>query len=327
MTSHTSSFSPRAITVAFLLLLAGTRALAQGVLELPGPLSVQSGIGLVTGYVCEAERVEVAFNRGVRLLVPHGSTRADTERACGREDTGFGFLWNYNLLEDGEHVVELFVDGKRIAERVFTVTTLGAQFLRDVNGDVRVNGFPTPSTDVILQWQQANQNFVISDYLPSRDSYDVTGFWALPLSSPDFFDIELMVSPSPVSPSESLVSSVVFSDDLVGALSGVLNEDFMVLVASTEFGDPFEILATMEFFGERKATFTFLECDPVDACEALLDRPLVLEKYFPLDENDFVAEPGDGGIVLTGQAGSPRSTMHERALQARRTMSGLRGAR
>ena len=86
-----------------------------GYLENPGAASPQSGIGLISGWTCEAEEVEIEIEtaRGttVRQRAAYGTERADTEAECGDIDNGFGLLFNWNLLGDGEHEVVAFVDG------------------------------------------------------------------------------------------------------------------------------------------------------------------------------------------------------------------------
>ena len=75
-----------------------------GDLENPGAASFQSGLGLISGWVCEAEAVEIELN-GVPQAAAYGTERLDTESACGDTDNGFGLLFNWNLLGDGEHEV------------------------------------------------------------------------------------------------------------------------------------------------------------------------------------------------------------------------------
>ena len=76
----------------------------QGYLENPGPESFQSGIGVISGWVCEAEEIVIELN-GAPQAVAYGTERLDTARVCGDTDNGFGLLFNWNLLGDGEHTV------------------------------------------------------------------------------------------------------------------------------------------------------------------------------------------------------------------------------
>ena len=68
-----------------------------GYLENPGPASFQSGLGVISGWVCAADTVEIELN-GVPHEAAYGTERADTQGACGDSDNGFGLLFNWNLL-------------------------------------------------------------------------------------------------------------------------------------------------------------------------------------------------------------------------------------
>ena len=147
--------------------------LVVGLLENPGPASFQSGVGVISGWVCEAETVEIEIapetGAAVRYVAAYGTERLDTARradgtpVCGDTDNGFGLLFNWNRLGDGEHTVVALVDGEELGRATVTVTTLGAEFLRDVAGTCVVDDFPSPGETVTLVWQQNSQNFVITD--------------------------------------------------------------------------------------------------------------------------------------------------------------------
>ena len=133
-----------------------------GYLENPGAASFQSGIGLISGWTCDAEAVEIVLN-GEPQEAAYGTARLDTEAVCGDSDNGFGLLFNWNLLGDGEHEVVALVDGVELDRATVTVTTLGAEFLRDVTGTCTAADFPTGDETVTLAWQQTQQSFVIVD--------------------------------------------------------------------------------------------------------------------------------------------------------------------
>ena len=78
-----------------------------------------------------------------------------TRPRCGGTDNGFGLLFNWNLLEDGEHDVEF-------GRATVRVTTLGVEFLRDVTGTCEAADFPLPGETAPLAWQQSSQNFVLA---------------------------------------------------------------------------------------------------------------------------------------------------------------------
>ena len=142
-----------------------------GYLENPGGHSFQSGIGVLSGWVCEAETVEIEITTEGgevgRHVTAYGTERMDTLGACGDTDNGFGLLFNWNLLGEGEHEVVAFVDGEELGRATVRVTTVGegteAEFLRGVEGECVVEDFPMEGQTVTLEWQQNKQNFVITD--------------------------------------------------------------------------------------------------------------------------------------------------------------------
>ena len=151
-----------------------------GILENPGPGSFQSGIGLFSGWVCDASQIEIeilptgndktCLDRTrldrTRLQAAYGTIRSDTAGVCGDTDNGFGLLFNWNLLGDGPHTVCAFADGIEFDSATFTVTTLGTEFLTGVRKTERLEDFPTRGETVTLEWQESMQNFVITDYQP-----------------------------------------------------------------------------------------------------------------------------------------------------------------
>ena len=143
-------------------------ALVAGYLENPGANSFQSGIGVLSGWVCDAEIVEIEIN-GQTHPAAYGTERLDTAGRkdgtviCGDVDNGFGLLFNWNRLGAGEHTVVALVDGVELGRALVTVTTLGAEFLRDAEGECMVDDFPLAGQTTTLEWQQNSQNFVITD--------------------------------------------------------------------------------------------------------------------------------------------------------------------
>ena len=87
-------------------------------LENPAHFSYTSGIGLISGWACEAYSIEVYILQRIVQAVPggpvlrqdgflgpftpsYGTARGDTLRACGDTNNGFGLLFNWNLLGMG----------------------------------------------------------------------------------------------------------------------------------------------------------------------------------------------------------------------------------
>ena len=133
-----------------------------GFLEVPANGSFQSGIGYVSGWVCDGARVSIVIDGGLHLPpVARNISRGDTEAVCGDRDNGFILHWNWNLMGDGTYTAALVVDGKTLQSNTFTVTTLGEEFIRGLERDVVVNDFPAPGETTRFRWQEAVQGLVL----------------------------------------------------------------------------------------------------------------------------------------------------------------------
>ena len=173
--SSSPSFWSSSCLLAICLAIAGgfsfPRSLwAQAVFENPPPGSFQSGLGVISGWACEAERIDIVFNAGtdaeVTAQAAYGTDRADTRPSCSDSDNGFGLLFNWNLLGDGTHTVHARADGEIFGSAAVTVTTLGREFLTGVEKRARLKDFPDTGTDLVVAWQPAIQNFVILGAAP-----------------------------------------------------------------------------------------------------------------------------------------------------------------
>ena len=169
-------------------------------LENPAPGSYQSGIGIISGWVCEADLIEVTFENGTTGAVTtepvgYGTSRADTADKCGDSNNGFGLLFNWNRLGDGQHTVRVSADGEEFARSTFTVTTLGEEFRRGLSKEVEVLDFPTSGEVATLQWQEAQQNFVLVRIIGDAGAPDLV------VGSPS-------VSMNPLTPEQAFTLSV-----------------------------------------------------------------------------------------------------------------------
>ena len=138
-----------------------------GFLENPASHSVQSGVSVISGWVCEAEVVEIELTNGTTgemqtAEAAYGTSRVDTRSACGDASNGFGLLYNWNLLGDGTHTVQVIADGVELGYATVTVTTLGEEFVREVRRVSHLPDFPAPDWTVTVEWQEAHQNFTIT---------------------------------------------------------------------------------------------------------------------------------------------------------------------
>ena len=139
---------------------SGTTGGSKWLLENPQPASFHSGLGVISGWVCAATRVDVEIDGRV-LRAAHGIGRADTRPVCGDTNNGFALLINWNLLGTGTHRLRALADGIEFANVAFVVTTLGTEFLRGVDAAYDLLDFPSPGQQVTILWVQSLQNFVI----------------------------------------------------------------------------------------------------------------------------------------------------------------------
>ena len=131
-------------------------------LEVPADGSFQSGIGFISGWACEGERIQIIMNGGLHLPpVARGIGRGDTEAVCGDRDNGFILHWNWNLLGEGRHTAELVVDGRTIRSTTFTITTLGEEFVRGAAGECSIPDFPSVGETARFLWQEPVQGLVL----------------------------------------------------------------------------------------------------------------------------------------------------------------------
>ena len=158
----------------------GTSGAPPHVLENPAPGSFQSGLGLISGWVCDAQTITISFDGGPPQEAAYGTSRGDTQGACGDTDNGFGLLFNWNLLDDGLHTVAASADGVEFARVEVTVTTLGTEFRRGLSHEVILPDFPAVGSDIVLRWQETQQNFVLSEAAPTQRLIGVTPTLTLP---------------------------------------------------------------------------------------------------------------------------------------------------
>ena len=165
----------------------------RGFLEEPSPGSFRSGIGFIRGWVCDdgGQDVEVRLtntdtNQRTTLTAPGGSSRRDVvaARVCDRRGDDFGFVvqLNFNLLAEGTYTVEAFVGRGRNQEQIgprdtggrlqpqtnrFTVVRISNRETLTIPdediADVPVPDFPRSGVTTILRWDNASQNFEITD--------------------------------------------------------------------------------------------------------------------------------------------------------------------
>ncbi|MEO2169363.1 MAG: hypothetical protein ABGY42_14840, partial [bacterium] len=147
-------------------------AATQGAFEVPGNGSFQSGIIVISGWACEADNVTIEIDGGTHnFAAAYGTERGDTELTCGHKNTGFGVLWNMNLLGPGQHTAVAKVDGEILGSSTFTVTEIDGNddeqtdqdFLTGLSGAFPLAGFPENGMTTTVTWTQSTQNFVVTE--------------------------------------------------------------------------------------------------------------------------------------------------------------------
>ncbi len=132
------------------------------VLEIPGNGSTLSGIGVISGWKCEATAITVVIDGGASVPMLHGSERGDTRGVCGDTNNGFLAIFNWALLDDGKHTAVAYDNGVEFDRKTFEVGTLGEEFVRGASAQVRVEDFPSPGEHALLVWNQSSQHFEVA---------------------------------------------------------------------------------------------------------------------------------------------------------------------
>ena len=149
-------------------------------LDIPGNGSTLSGIGVISGWKCEAKGdITVRFDEDERLTVAmvYGSERGDTketpagEPICGDTNNGFLAIFNWALLGAGDHTAVAYDNGVEFARSTFAVGTLGEEFVQGASAEVRVEDFPSPGESTRLIWNESSQHFeVVPEGSPDRNN-------------------------------------------------------------------------------------------------------------------------------------------------------------
>ncbi len=139
---------------------------SSALLENPGDGGDVSGIATISGWVCDATRVEVEIDGTIMAETAYGTPRGDTIGECGDADNGFGLLVNWGIFGDGLHTIRLLADGIEVDSATFNVTTLGGAFIPGLSGQYVLPGFPEAGQQITIDWVQSQQGFVITDFQP-----------------------------------------------------------------------------------------------------------------------------------------------------------------
>ncbi len=131
-------------------------------LESPTQGSYQSGVELIRGWACEAQRVEFSIDGGALQAIAYGTDRPDTTATCGDSNNGFGFTYNWNRISEGTHNLRAYLDGVEFANVNFAVTTLGAEYLTGLSRQFVFADFPETGQTTTAEWSEPQQNFIVA---------------------------------------------------------------------------------------------------------------------------------------------------------------------
>ena len=155
-------------------LLGASVALAQVTLEVPRADQTLTGVGLISGWACQADTITVQFDDHDPVRVLYGGERGDTVAVCGHANTGFVLLVNWNNLGAGMHTVTLTVNDTVVVNRSVKVVTYGQAFMAGREKRFFLRRWPTPDADTVIGWNESLQNFEIVDIY--RDEEEWHGF-------------------------------------------------------------------------------------------------------------------------------------------------------
>ena len=143
---------------------------ATGILENPANQLTLSGIGLISGWHCDAIAIDIYIDSKPAKRASYGTPRTDTQEICGDSDNGFGLLFNFNLLGDGQHSISVRADDVEFANATFSVVTFGESFLSGVTGAYTLRDFPAPGQESFVEWRESIQNFNITASGPAQSA-------------------------------------------------------------------------------------------------------------------------------------------------------------
>ena len=158
----------------FVILALAVSQAHPAMLENPSDGASYSGIGVISGWKCEAEgSLTIVFNDdGQHIPLLYGTERTDV-RANGQcldnnhDNVGFVAIWNWGNLGDGEHTAVAYDNGVEFVESTFTVTTLGTEFGVDLEGACTIANFPSPGETARFAWNEATQHLELVRRSPS----------------------------------------------------------------------------------------------------------------------------------------------------------------
>ena len=143
-----------------LVLLSPALTRAQSALDIPGNGNTLSGIGVISGWKCQAAGdITISLAAGDPIPAAYGFPRGDTASECGDDGhNGFFSFFNWAILGDGTHTAVAYDNGVEFARSTFTVVTSGEEFLIGASGECTILAFPAPGESARFAWNQSTQH-------------------------------------------------------------------------------------------------------------------------------------------------------------------------
>ena len=206
-----------------LLVLAPSLTQA-AVLEVPGDEARLSGIGVISGWKCEAEgEITAQVDDEEPLPMLYGLSREDTKAVCENDgNNGFVTYFNWGLLGDGIYTVAVLDNGVKFDSSTVTVATFGEEFVEDADpGPFTILDFPSLGEKAEFVWNESTQHLALLS-LSQVDFQDTCEGLKIPPGKPPPGPL-LQPPPLPCSKDERSYQGdrylIQFKPDPVGELS------------------------------------------------------------------------------------------------------------
>ena len=164
------------LRLAFVFWVLAPTLVHAAVLENPSGGNFYSGVGVVSGWKCDADGSLTVRFYDVNMApvwdpipLAYPNERPDTAGVCGDTNNGFVAIWNWANLGDGTYTAVVDDNGVEFGRSMFTVTTLGEPFVTGVHGECTIDDFPAPGESARFAWNQATQGLVLVPNTPALE--------------------------------------------------------------------------------------------------------------------------------------------------------------
>lgn len=141
---------------------------------------------------------------------------------CGKTNTGFGLLYNFNNLTPGVHGISVYADGVLFDSSTFTTfRSGGVPWLEGKSRRSYISDFPDIGKAAIVEWSQSDQNFKI---VKSIDTSTLNGNYTLYRASIQDVDgtiIDTKQSNFSASGTATISNNNYFTQNMVVTINGV----------------------------------------------------------------------------------------------------------